>query len=313
MRAIWSGEIAFGLVTIPAKLYSATKDMTPQFHQLHKECGSRISMVRRCPKCARDLQWEEIGKGYEVSKGEYALFTKEELDKIEGDEGAGGIDIAEFIDPLSVDLAYIDKSYWVGPGGKSARGFDLLRTVLQQSGKVALAKVKIRTRTRLALLRPREKLFALDMMRYAEELVKPDDIVIPDTKPVTPRELKLAQDLVAQLSGPFDPSKHPDEYRTAVLAAVDRKVEAQELARDTVEDGEREAATGAGGKVIDLAELLSRSLGVAGIPDASASTAGPGPAKAQPENEAQAPDAAKEAKPGPKKGSPRETKKRAAG
>ena len=140
-----------------------------------------------------------------------------------------------------------------------------------------------------------------------------DDIVIPDTKPVTPRELKLAQDLVAQLSGPFDPSKHPDEYRTAVLAAVDRKVEAQELARDTVEDGEREAATGAGGKVIDLAELLSRSLGVAGIPDASASTAGPGPAKAQPANEAQAPDAAKEAKPGPKKGSPRETKKRAAG
>jgi DNA end-binding protein Ku len=305
MRAIWSGEIAFGLVTIPAKLYSATKDLTPQFHQLHKECGSRISMVRRCPKCARDVQWEEIGKGYEVSKGEYALFSKEELDKIEGTDAAGGIDIAEFIDPAEVDLAYIDKSYWVGPGGKSARGFDLLRSVLQQSGKVALAKVKIRTRTRLALLRPRQNLFALDMMRYAEELVAPDEIVVPDTKPVTPRELQLAEDLVKQLSGPFDPARHPDEYRTAVLAAVDQKVEADELARDTAEEGAREAATAGGGKVIDLAELLSRSLGV---------TEKPGPAKARPANEeqAQAP-AASDAKEGKSPGKKRDGKKRAAG
>ena len=89
MRAFWSGEIAFGLVTIPAKLYTATKDLTPQFHQLHKECGTRISMVRRCPKCSKDLAWEEIGKGYEVAKGEYALFTKEELAKLDGDETGG--------------------------------------------------------------------------------------------------------------------------------------------------------------------------------------------------------------------------------
>jgi len=91
MRAFWSGEIAFGLVTIPAKLYTATKDLTPQFHQLHKECGTRIQLVRRCPKCHRDLAWEEIGKGYEVGKGEYALFSKEELAKIEGDDTAGAI------------------------------------------------------------------------------------------------------------------------------------------------------------------------------------------------------------------------------
>src|SRR5271166_3063226 len=165
MRAIWSGEIAFGLVTIPAKLYSATKDMTPQFHQLHRECGTRISMVRRCPKCNRDLAWEEIGKGYEVGKGEYALFTKEELAKLEGDDTAGAIEIVEFVDPLDVDLAYIEKSYWVGPGSKNVRGYDLLRSVLAETKRVALAKVKIRTRTRLALLRSRGRLFSLDMMR----------------------------------------------------------------------------------------------------------------------------------------------------
>ena len=262
MRAMWSGEIAFGLVTIPAKLYTATKDLTPQFHQLHKECGSRINMVRRCPKCARDIEWGEIGKGYEVSKGEYALFTKEELAKIEGEDAAGGIDIVEFVDPLQIDLAYIDKSYWVGPGGKSARGFELLRDALEKTKKVALAKVKIRTRTRLAILRPRGRLFSLDMMRFADELVSDEEIVLPDTKKATPRELDLALDLVKTLSGPFDPSKHPDEYRVAVEAAVEEKVAADEIARDESAGEERaEVASGGGGaKVIDLAELLSRSL-----------------------------------------------------
>jgi len=272
MRAIWSGEIAFGLVTIPAKLYSATKDLTPQFHQLHKECGTRIQLVRRCPKCARDLAWDEIGKGYEVNKGEYVLFSKEELAKLdEGEGGAGGIDIAEFIDPKEVDLAYIDKSYWVGPGGKSAHSFALLRTVLDQSGRVALAKVKIRTRTRLAMLRPRGLLFSLDMMRFVDELVTPDEIVVPAAKPSTDRELALALNLVDQLTGPFDPKKHPDEYRAAVHALVDQKVEADEIARDTSGDEERAMSQGGGAKIIDLAELLSRSL--KGVEK-------PGPAKA---------------------------------
>jgi DNA end-binding protein Ku len=284
MRAIWTGEIAFGLVTIPAKLYSATKDLTPQFHQLHKECGTRIQLVRRCPKCNKDLAWEEIGKGYEVSKGEYALFSKEELAKIEEGEGTGGIDIAEFIDVKEVDLAYIEKSYWVGPGGKSAHSFALLRTVLEQSGRVALAKVKIRTRTRLALLRPRGLFFALDMMRFADELVKSDDIVMPAAKPATDREMALAVNLVDQLTGPFDPTKHPDEYRAAVQAKVDEKVEADEIARDTTGDEQEETVAAAGGaKVIDLAELLSRSL--KGVEK-------PGPVKAVPA-EQEAPKAEK--------------------
>ncbi len=259
MRAMWSGEISFGLVTIPAKLYSATKDLTPQFNQLHKECGTRINLVRRCPKCARDVEYSEIGKGYEVSKGEYALFTKEELAKLEGDEAAGGVDIVEFIDPSEVDLAYIDKSYWVGPGGKSGHSFNLLREALRSSGKVALAKVRIRTRTRLAMLRPRGRLFSLDMMRFADELVADDDIVLPDGKPMTARETQLALDLVSTLTAPFDPARHPDEYRAAVEAAVDEKVAAEETKKGGGEV-EEVVAKSQGGKVIDLAELLARSL-----------------------------------------------------
>ena len=267
MRAFWSGEIAFGLVTIPAKLYTATKDLTPQFHQLHKECGTRISMVRRCPKCSKDLAWEEIGKGYEVSKGEYALFTKEELAKLDGDESGGTVEIVEFVDPLEVDLAYIEKSYWIGPGSKNVRGFDLLRTVLDETKKVALAKVRLRTRTRLALVRPRGKLFSLDMMRFAEELVPADELAPAQGKEASPREKQLALHLVEELSGPFDPARHPDEYRNAVLAAVDQKVEAGEVAREVTEEPAAPEAKGA--QVIDLADLLSRSIKAANATSAS--------------------------------------------
>ncbi len=271
MRAFWSGEIAFGLVTIPAKLYTATKDLTPQFHQLHKECGTRINLVRRCPKCSRDLAWDEIGKGYEVSKGEYALFTKEELAKIEGDDDGGTVEIVEFVDPLEVDLAYVEKSYWVGPGSKNVRGYDLLRSVLHETKKVALAKVKLRTRTRLALLRPRGRLFSLDMMRFAEELVAGDELAPAEQKAPSDREKQLALHLIEELSGPFDPAKHPDQYRSAVLAAVDEKIEAGEVKRDEG-SAEPAAPVAQGAQVIDLAELLSRSIKATGKP---------GPAKAK--------------------------------
>ncbi len=300
MRAFWSGEIAFGLVTIPAKLYTATKDLTPQFHQLHKECGTRINLVRRCPKCNRDLPWDEIGKGYEVAKGEYALFSKEELAKLDGDDAGGTIEIVEFVDPLEVDLAYVEKSYWVGPGSKNVRGYSLLRTVLDDVKKVALAKVKIRTRTRLALLRPRGRLFSLDMMRFAEELVPGDEIAPAEGKESSDREKQLALHLVDELTGPFDPARHPDEYRSAVLAAVDEKVEAGAVARDTTAgEAPAEAAGTAGGgaQVIDLAELLSRSIKGA---------AKPGPAKTKGDEESK--DEAK-----PDKGKSASKKKRATG
>ena len=303
MRAIWTGEIAFGLVTIPAKLYTATRDLTPQFNMLHKECGSKIQMHRRCPKCQRDVEWGELGKGYEVEKGVYALFTKEELSKLEGDETAGAIEIVEFVDPLSIDLAYIDKSYWVGPGGKSSRGFTLLREALAKSKRVAIAKTKLRTRTRLAILRPRGRLFALEMMRYADEVVSDGEIDVPESpKAATEREMDLALDLVQKLSGPFDPSKHPDEYRAAVEAAVEEKVAADELERaePAAEAEPSPAAATTGAKVIDLAELLSRSL-------KKAEPKG-GPKKAAPREEEAAAEEAEAAKPGGKKG-----KKRAAG
>jgi DNA end-binding protein Ku len=268
MRAIWSGEIAFGLVTIPTKLYSGTRDLTPKFHLVHKNCGTRVQMVRRCPKHHKDLAWDEIEKAYEVSKGEYAHFTKEELAEATADEPKGMIEIVEFIEPDEVDLAYIENSYWVGPSGKTAHSFTLLRTVLEKTGRVAVAKVAIRTRTRLALLRPREHLFSLDMMRFADELVPSKEIEIPIAKAPSEKELKLAKSLVDQLAASFDPEKHPDEYRARVSAMVDEKVEKHETAGGDVDEGGKKKRTGA--QVIDLSALLMRSL---------KGKAKPGPAK----------------------------------
>jgi DNA end-binding protein Ku len=278
MRSFWSGEIAFGLVTIPAKLYTATRDLRPRFHLLHKECGTPIVTVRRCPKHDRDLSWDEIGKGYEVAKGEYVLFTPEELGKLDEDDVGGTIAIVEFVDPLEVDLAFVEKSYWVGPGSKNLRGYELLRRVLEQTKRVALAKARLRTRTRLALLRPRGRLFALDMLRFSEELVPADEIEPGEGKPASRRETELATHLVDQLSGPFDPARHPDEYRTAVLAAVEEKVEAGEARRGEPEiEGGEPGRRAAGAQVIDLTALLAQSLEGAG----KRAPHRPGPAKAK--------------------------------
>jgi DNA end-binding protein Ku len=258
MRAIWSGEIAFGLVTIPVKLYSGTHDLTPKFHLVHKNCGVRVNVVRRCPKHKKDLSWDEIDKAYEVSKGDYARFTKEELAEATADESKGMIEIVEFIEPQEVDLAYIENSYWAAPSGKTAHSFALLRTVLEKTGRAAVAKVAIRTRTRLALLRPREQLFSLDMMRFADELVPATEIETPAGKAPSEKELKLAKSLVDQLTGAFDPEKHPDEYRARVAALVDEKVEHHQTSSGDIED--RGKKTRKGADVIDLSELLMRSL-----------------------------------------------------
>jgi DNA end-binding protein Ku len=298
------------------KLYAATRDLAPRFHYLHKVCGTRIATVRRCPHCDVDVPWQDVGKGYEVEKGQYALFSKEELESMEGEEAASGIDIAEFVGPGEVDLALVEKSYWVGPAGRTRKGYDLLRSVLERSGRIAIARVRIRTRTRLAMLRPREGRFSLDMLRFGDELVPANEIELPapaaEGKKPTAREAELASSLVDQLTAPFDPGKHPDEYRAAVAAAVERKVEANELAEDRGTEEERAAARGLeGGAVIDLAEMLRRSLGEARPTGERRAAEAPRPA-ARTKRAAPAAPAAPAASAGPKKARPRPSPTRAA-
>lgn len=252
------------MVTIPVKLYSATKDLTPQFHQLHATCGTRINLVRRCPTCVIDLAWDEIGKGYEVSKDKYALFTKEELAQIDGgEETKGSIEIVQFVDPNEIDSALLDKNYWIAPGGKSpksARGFELLRRVLADTGRAALIKIKFRTKPRLGLLRSKGSFFALDSLRYPEEIVSADVLAPPTIKDISEREIEMAERLIDELTEPFDPTKLVNEYRAGVAAAADAKVNAGDTV-DGAGSGEGAAKReGPGIANVDLSDLLAQSL-----------------------------------------------------
>jgi len=266
MRAFWTGDIVFGMVTIPVKLYSATKDLAPKFNQLHTICGTRINLIRRCASCAVDVPWEEIGKGYEIGDGKYAFFTKEELAEMDGgEETKGSIEIVQFVDPNEVDSAYFEKSYWIAPGGKSpksARGFELLRMVLADTGRAALVKIKLRTKPRLGLLRARDGFFAIETMRYPEEIVSSETLARPDVKNITEREREMAEKLVDELTSAFDPTKLIDTYRASVEEAADAKAAAGDIV-DGAGDGVPSAAKGPGIAsvgVVDLAELLMRSL-----------------------------------------------------
>lgn len=212
MRAFWSGDIRFGLVTIPVKLYTAVRDLTAQVHHLHKACQTRITMVRRCPHCEEDLGVEDIGKGREVAKNRYALFTKAELAKLEREDetGQGSIEILQCFNLVEFDLTYLEKSYWMGPGSRNRGTYDVLQSVLEEAKKVALARVKLRTRSRLALVRSRDGILSLDMMRSAEELVGAGDLVAQPKTEMNLRDRQLMFRLVGKVSGIFNPTATAD-------------------------------------------------------------------------------------------------------
>jgi DNA end-binding protein Ku len=254
MRSYWSGDIVFGLVVIPVKMYTAIRDQTPGFVQLHGGCGGRVGHKNWCSKCNGEVAYADLAKGHEKSKGEFVIFTKEELKALEGDPNeAGAIEILQFIDPSEVDVAFYSQSTWIGPGGKnpkSARGYELLRHLLTKTGKVALVKIKVRTKSRLAILRPKGNHFELDMMRYAEEFV-PNDLEAVQIKPITEKEETLGLQMMEGLTGAFDPSKHVNEYRVALQNAIEQKDATETV---VVEGKKVEVDTS------DLSALLMKSL-----------------------------------------------------
>jgi len=253
MRAFWSGEIQFALINIPVKLYSSSKDITPHFHLIHRVCKTRISNIRRCEHCNIDTPWEDIGKGYEVAKDQYALFTPEELKALDEDANDKGvIDIIQTIEPAEVDLALVDKSYWIGPGAKRARGYELLRQTLDETGLLALARVRLRSRPRLCVLRPHDRLLSLSTLRYHAELIDAQELELPALE-MSDKERELAKQLMTGMYKEFKLETFTDEHGALLLAAIEDKVNASDTSV------EKEKAIQAV-KPIDLAELLSRSV-----------------------------------------------------
>ncbi|HJU82151.1 MAG TPA: Ku protein [Acidimicrobiia bacterium] len=227
-RSIWSGAITFGLITIPVGLYTATEDRDIAFHLLSGKDKSRIQYKRVSSKTGREVDWDDIVKGYEYEKGKYVVFTPEELEQI-APESARTIDVVKIVDATEIDPIYFEKSYFVAPSKVGAKAYKLFLRALTESGRVAVAKVTIREKERLCTLRVKEDLLVLETMTWPDEIRVPDFEQLKDNSRISAEELKMARLLIDHLAGEFDPSEFEDSYRQRLEDAIDAKIEGNEI------------------------------------------------------------------------------------
>ena len=252
MRAIWTGAISFGMVTIPVKLYTATQPKDLRFRLLHKTDHAPIEEKRFCTADGKEVAWDDLVRGYEVSKGEYIVLEPEEIEAAKP-ESSTTIEIGDFVPASEIDPVYFEKSYFLEPSEVGAKAFSLLRRALEETERLALARVTIRTRERLATVRPYEDALMLETMFWPDEIRSTGALDLPEgaEKTVRPRELKMAESLVASLADRFDPSAYTDSYRVALEELIARREKG-----DTRNAKRRKASP----KVIDLMEALQASV-----------------------------------------------------
>jgi DNA end-binding protein Ku len=229
---MWSGAISFGLVNVPIKLYSAVSKKTVRFNQLNSETGNRIQQRRVDPDTGEDVPYEQIVKGFELTKDRYVIITPDELEALDP-EKSRTIDIEDFVDLEEIDPIYYDHPYYLVPDKGAAKAYGLLLGAMKEAGKVAIARVVIRSKEQLVAIRPAGDVLAMETMLFHDEVVPPEDIEdLPDGKDlkVSDRELKMAEQLIESLSSEFDPSKYRDEYRDKVLDLIERKAQGEEIA-----------------------------------------------------------------------------------
>jgi DNA end-binding protein Ku len=229
-RAIWSGAISFGLVNIPVKLFSAVSKKTVRFHQIDAESGGRVRQKRVGPD-GEEIPYEQIIKGYEIGPDRYVTLTPEELDSL-SPEKTRTIDIEDFVDLDEIDPIYYDHPYYLAPDTGSAKAYQLLVDAMEDAGKVAIARVVIRSKENLVAIRPRDGVLAMETMLFADEVVPTDslDEMTTDTAVKTSdRELTMARQLIDSLSSDFEPEKYHDEYREKVLDLIERKAQGETI------------------------------------------------------------------------------------
>ncbi|WP_157362119.1 non-homologous end joining protein Ku [Haloechinothrix halophila] len=277
MRAMWKGTISFGLVTIPIKLYAATEAKNVSFRQVHASDGGRIQYKRVCSIDGDEVPYSDIAKGYELDSGDMVVLTSEDMAQLPL-SSSHSIDVMEFVPLDSVDPLYFDRGYYLEPDKAAAKPYVLLRDALADSGKVAIVKIALRQRESLALLRVADDVLVLQTMLWPDEVRTPDFGFLEEEEPeVRPDEMSMAGMLIESLSSEvFEPDKHHDEYRAAVLSLVQAKAEGQEVF--TAPESESS-------EVIDLMTALQASVdsagsaGSAGSSGKSGSSGGSGSAR----------------------------------
>lgn len=254
-RAIWTGAISFGLVTIPVKLYSAVQRKSVRFHQLNGKTGVRIQQKRVDPSTGEEVAYDDIVKGYELSPDRYVVIEPDELDALDPKK-TKTIDIEDFVEEAEIDPIFYDHPYYLAPGPGGAKPYRLLLEAMQETGRVAIAKVVIRSKEQLVAIRPMGDALEMNTMVFADEVLdagRLDELPDPDEVETTKRELDIAKQLVDSLAGSWEPDKYRDTYREDVLALIERKASGEEIAVQPARE-EEEAP------VPDLMSALKASL-----------------------------------------------------
>jgi DNA end-binding protein Ku len=253
-RAIWSGALTFGLVNVPVKLFTAVTRKEVRFHMLHAKDGARIRMKRFCSAEDKEVPYEEIVKGFEISRERYVTLGEEELAALDP-KATRTIEIRDFVDLSDIDPIYYESTYYLVPDKTAAKAYRLLLDAMRRTGKVAMASFVLRTRESLCCVRPLEDALALSTMSRADEVVPVSSLEVPRGTPPSERELRMAEQLVESLSAPFEPERYPDVRRERILALVEKKA-----AGEVVEPPPPEEEPA---RVVSLADALSASLAAA--------------------------------------------------
>lgn len=255
-RAIWSGSISFGLVNIPVKLYSAVSRKTVRFNQIDSATGSRVKQKRVSAADGEEVPYERIVKGFELPSGEYVMISDEEMAALDP-EAVRTIDIDEFVDLADIDPIFYDNAYHLVPDEQTAKPYKLLANAMEEAGKVGICHFVMRSKQYLAAVRPVDGRLVLSTMVFHDEIVDHGEIggfdFLDDVK-IDEKEQAMAEQLIATLDATFDPSRHKDTYREAVLELIDRKA-AGEAGDDLVP-----APAPSSDKVIDLMAALEASV-----------------------------------------------------
>jgi DNA end-binding protein Ku len=252
-RAIWSGSINFGLVTIPVKLYPAVRAAAEiHFHLLHAADEGRIHNERVCEVCGKKVAWHDLAKGYELDKGRYVVLSDEDLKKANV-EATQSIEIVEFVDLAEIDPMVFDAPYYLEPDKKGRHAYALLRDALAKSGKVGIARVVLRTREHLAALRPSGRALVVDMMHWGDEMLDAGTLDLPEARePVAGAEMRAAEMLIDALTKKLDLGELHDTYREQLQALIEARAEGKAAARG----GKAKPPT----NVRNLLDVLEKSL-----------------------------------------------------
>lgn len=251
MRSIWRGAISFGLVHIPVRLYTATEDRDVHFRLLHEVCGTPIRYRRVCETCNREVAQEELVTAFEYDRGQFVIVTEEEKTAIPLPQ-TRMIQILDFVNLADIDPIYYSKTYFLEPAEGGLKAYTLLRRAMEDTSRVAVAKVVLRSKESLAAVRVYGPALAMETMFFPDEIRTPQALAgIGEDIAFHQNELQMASTLIGNLSAGFEPQKYTNEYRRALLELIEDKVAGRDVVRAPEPDRER---------VIDLVEALRRSV-----------------------------------------------------